>query len=504
LNYKELLSQGAFKYKDNIALYYGDQKFSFQELEARTNQAAHALLSLKVSRSTRVAIILPSSPDMVTVFFGVTKIGAVAVTIDPRVAGADLDYLLRDCQAQVVISNGAILKPLEHRLTSFEHLKQVIVMDEAMPSPHLSYKKITSSCPNTLPETQVSDDDVDMIQYTSGTTGTPKGVMTTHGSHYVSLRLIAETYGQTDRDAFLIPEMPPAWMISQLIGSWALGSPVAVVVQPGHLPFLEAAGRIKASIAFTPMPIIFQMDKMPDSEANRFKLTSLRLLITGGLAPGQEIFKSIRSRFGVPLILGYACNEAGGWIALQPLDGSGVPGSCGKPFPGTQVKILDESGRQSDTNQMGEIIFRGPGMMKGYYNRPLATSEAIKNGWLFTGDLGKIDDEGNLFVVGRKKEMIKIGDREILPTDIEEVMSTYPKIAEVAVMGNDKGLKAVVVLKFNTRATAQDIINFARKQLRPEDVPDTIEFVTSLPRTLTGKIQRWALNNPTSPPTPLR
>ncbi|MDO8635056.1 MAG: AMP-binding protein, partial [Dehalococcoidia bacterium] len=151
-------------------------------------------------------------------------------------------------------------------------------------------------------------------------------------------------------------------------------------------------------------------------------------------------------------------------------------------------------GQQLGPNQVGEIVFRGSGMMKGYYNRPLATVEAVRNGWLFTGDLGKMDDDGNLFVVGRKKEMIKIGDREILPTDIEEVLGTHPKIAEVAVMGNDKGLKAVVVLKFNTRATAQDIINFARKQLRPEDVPDTIEFVTSLPRTLTGKIQRWALN----------
>ena len=143
---------------------------------------------------------------------------------------------------------------------------------------------------------------------------------------------------------------------------------------------------------------------------------------------------------------------------------------------------------------MGEIIFQGPGIMKGYYNRPLATVEAVRNGWLFTGDLGKMDEEGNLFIVGRKKEMIKIGDREILPTDIEEVLGTHPKIAEVAVMGTDKGLKAVVVLKHGSSATAQDIINFAQKQLRPEDVPDTIEFVTSLPRTLTGKIQRWALN----------
>lgn len=493
MNYKELLSQGAFKYKDKTALYYGDQRFSFQELEARTDQAAHAFLSLKVSKGTRVATILPPGLDMVTVFFGVTKIGGIAVTIDSRVAGDDLDYLLRDCQAQVVVSNSAILKPLEHRLTSFEHLKQVIIMDEAEPSPHLSYKKIASSCPVAPPETQVSDDDVDMIQYTSGTTGTPKGVLTTHESHYTSLRLIAETYGQTEKDIFLIPEMPPAWLICQLIGSWALGSPVAVVVQPGYLPFLEAVGRIKASIAFTPMPIIFQMDKMPDSEAKRFDLTSLRLLITGGLVPPQEIFKSIRGRFGIPLILGYACNEAGGWIALQPLDGSGKPGSSGKAFPGTQVKILDESGQQLGPNQVGEIIFRGPGMMKGYYNRPLATAEAIKNGWLFTGDLGKIDEDGNLFVIGRKKEVIKIGDGEILPTDIEEVLGAHPEISEVAVIGNDKGLKAVVVLKPGGRATAQDIINFSQKRLDPRDVPHTIEFVASLPRTLTGKIQRWAL-----------
>lgn len=494
MHYKKLLSQGAFKYKDKIALHYGDQKFSFQELEARTNQAAHAFLSLKVSKGSRVAILLPPGPDMVTVFFGVTKIGATAVTIDPRVTGADLEYLLRDCQTQVVVSNSAILKPITPRLASFEHLKHIITMDEVAPSSYLSYKKIASSCSIAPPEIQVSGDDVDMIQYTSGTTGTPKGVTTTHESHYTSLRLIAETYGQTEKDAFLIPEMPPAWMICQLIGSWSLGSPVAVVVQPGHMPFLETASRIKASIAFTPMPIIFQMDKMPDSEAKRFNLTSLRLLITGGLVPPQEIFNSIRSKFGIPLILGYACNEAGGWIALQLLDGSGVPGSSGKPFPGTQVKILDESGQQLGPNQVGEIIFRGPGMMKGYYNRPLATVEAIRNGWLFTGDLGKIDDKGNLFVIGRKKEVIKIGDREILPTDIEEVLVSHPDISEVAVTSNDKGLKAIVVLRPGAKATAQEITTFSQKRLDSKDVPHTIEFVALIPRTLTGKIQRWALN----------
>ncbi|MBI4287784.1 MAG: AMP-binding protein [Chloroflexi bacterium] len=492
MNYKDLLAQNANRYGDRVALIYGEQCFSFREIEAASNGSANTFLSLGVGKGSRVALLLPPGPDMVTAFFGITKIGAISVTLDPRSSGTDLDYLLQDCQPEMVITSGQTADVVR-RMESFKSIKHAVVVRGEALARWLSYDTLSLRSPTIAPDVTVDDDDVDMIQYTSGTTGQPKGVMTTHGGHFAILGLIARTYGQTERDVFLIPEMPPAWMIAQLIGSWACGSPVAVVTAPGHIPLLEAVARLGASLVFAPMPIVFQMARMAEPEARAFSLKSLRLLLTGGLAPTQDIFDSIRQRFGVPLILGYACNEAGGWMALQPLDGSGKPGSSGKALADTRIMILDESGHQLGPDQAGEIVVRAPGVMKGYYNRPLATSEALRNGWLFTGDLGKMDEDGDLFVIGRKKELLKIGGKDVLPMDIEEVLATHPAVSEVAVAGAGPGLKAVVVLMAGAQATVQDVISFCEKRLPADMVPQEVEFATSLPRTLTGKVRRWAL-----------
>lgn len=245
-------------------------------------------------------------------------------------------------------------------------------------------------------------------------------------------------------------------------------------------------------------PLYTGLANLPEAEVKSRNLDSLRLWWCGGALLPAEIRNRFKQKFGLDIIELWAATETISYITIQPVDGSGKDGSVGKALPRLELKVVNDQGEELPPNQVGEIIVKAPSLMKGYFNNPHATAEAIKNGWYYTGDMGSIDEDGYVFISGRKKEMIRVGGQDVYPSDIEEILYTHPKVVEAAIVGiPDKVLgevvKAVISLKGGETATEEEIIEFCKEKLASHEIPKKVEFVTALPRTPAGKIRREEL-----------
>jgi long-chain acyl-CoA synthetase len=244
--------------------------------------------------------------------------------------------------------------------------------------------------------------------------------------------------------------------------------------------------------------ICAEMVNMPEEEIKKYDLSSLRLCLSGGAPIPKDILHRFKDRFGLDIILGHGMMEILGWNTAQPLDGSGKLGSVGKVQWGKELKIVDEAGKTLPPNHTGEIIISAPSMMMtGYYNRPRATAEVIREGWLYTGDIGYLDEDGYLFISGRKKEMLTVARKMIAPVDIEEVLYSHPKVAEAAIVGisetTGEAIRAVIVLKKGEEATSAEMEQFCREHLADYQMPKEFVFRESLPRNPMGKVRREEL-----------
>jgi len=246
---------------------------------------------------------------------------------------------------------------------------------------------------------------------------------------------------------------------------------------------------------FMGVPFIFiLMVHMAEEEGIKHDLSSLRLCCAGGAPMSTDIMKRFQQLYGLDIVQFWGLTEVTAYLTCQPIGGTGKLGSVGKALPGWGVKIVDDNGKELPLNQSGEIIVTGP-IMRGYYNNPRATAETIKNGWLYTGDIGRVDEDGELFILGRKKEMIIAKGQNIYPSDIEDVLHTHPKVAEAAVVGipdelRGEMVRAVISLKAGETATEQEIKRFCLERIANYKVPKQVIFLDSLPKTATGKIRK--------------
>jgi len=257
---------------------------------------------------------------------------------------------------------------------------------------------------------------------------------------------------------------------------------------------METIERERSTI-FIGVPFVFAlMVHMAEEEEIKHDLSSLRLYCVGGAPMPTEVMKRFKHLYGLDIVQWWGLTEATAHVTCQPVDGTGKLGSVGEALPGWEVKIVEDNGKELPPNKPGEIIASGP-IMKGYYNNPRATTEVIRDGWLYTGDIGKIDEDGELFILGRKKEMIIAKGQNIYPSDIEDVLYTHPKVAEAAVVGipdelRGEVIRAVISLKAGEAATEQEIKRFCLERIANYKVPKQVIFSDSLPKTATGRIRK--------------
>ena len=500
MNLRLMLEEVAKQYGAKTAIALGDQRLSYTELDEASNKVANALFELGLSKGDRVAMLLSNSPDFAIIYFGIVKIGAIAVPLDTRYKFYELASLFNNCQPKILVAESPFLEPLVPDLPRFKSIEHVIDLSSEYEGQFLSYRQILTTSSAHKVEVGLEAEDIALIFYASGTTSRPRGAILSHGSLIVEAKASGDGFEQTDKDIvmqFALPLYHAFGLEIVLITSLFRGSTVVMLPGLSISSLMETIERERATM-FMGVPYIFALAiNMAEKERIKYDLSSLRLCVSAGQALPLIIRERFRQHYGLDIVEIYGLSEAVAHVTCQPVDGTGKPGSVGKALSVWEIRIVDDNGKELPANQTGEIIVAGP-FMKGYYANPEDTAEVIKDGWLYTGDIGKIDEDGELFILGLKKDMILIKGQNIYPIDIEAVLRSHPRVAEAAVVGipdelRGERIRGVVSLKDGQVVTERELQDFCRQHLANYKVPKQIIFVKSLPKTASGKIRKEEL-----------
>jgi len=500
MNLKLMLRETAKRYGGKTAFALGERRLSYAELDEASNKIANALTKMGVVKSDRVAILLPNIPEFSVIYFGIVKIGGIAVPLDIRYKVDELLSICDNSEPKVMVTESPYLEPLIPVLPQFKSIEHIIDMSSKYEGQFSSYREIMATSSAQGGAVELEPEDIAHITYTSGTTSRPKGAALTHYSLMTEAAIGANRFQQTDRDIELLYSLPMCHafgLVVIMLTSVARGS--TVVIAPGLSigSCLELIEREKVTILMgVPSAYVLAVN-MAEKEGVKHDLSSLRLCGSAGAPLPVDIMQQFNKHYGLDIVNFWGLTESTALVTSQPIDGTGKVGAVGKVLPGWELKIVDDDGQQLPPNQPGEIIVRGP-IMKGYYGNPQATAEVIKNGWLYTGDIGKVDEDGYLFILDKKKDMIIVAGQNIYPGDIEQVLYTHPKIAEAAVVGipdklRGEAVRAVIRLKEGAVATEREIKQFCRSRLAEFKVPKQIVFMASLPKTISGNIRKEVL-----------
>ncbi len=497
MNLKAMLEESAKHYGGKTAIVLGDRRLSYAELDKASNKVANALIKMGVSKGDRVAMLLSNSPEFVVLYFGIIKVDAVAVPLDTKYKVGELASLFDDSQPKVLVTENPFLEPLVPILPRFKYIKHIVDLSPKHEGRFLSYQEIMATSSARKVEVEPEPEDIASIAYTSGPTFHPRGVVLSHQHLVTGAAILGDGFQQTDGDVAVLFALPMHHVVgleAVLLASISKGS--TVVMLPG-LSINGLMGTIEKERAtiFMGVPFIFVlMVHTAEEEGIKHDLSSLRLCCAGGAPISTDIMKRFKRLYDLDIVQFWGLTEATAYVTCQSIDGTGKLGSVGKALSGCKVRIVDDNGKGLPPNKPGEIIVSGP-IMKGYYNNPRATAETIKNGWLYTGDIGKFDEDGELFILGRKKELIIAKGQNIYPSDIEDVLYNHPKVAEAVVVGipdelRGEVIRAVISLKAGETATEQEIKRFCLERIANYKVPKQVLFLDSLPKTATGKIRK--------------
>jgi len=485
-----MLDRAAGRFPDKTAIVIGERRVSYAELAADANKVAQALIKMGVRKGDRVATIQPSSPEFVSVFFGILKAGAIAVPLDARYVADELDNLFRDCRPKVLVTEDPPLESLLPALPRFKSIKHIIDMSARHEDKFTSYRQLIASSPKSPVDVDSAPEDIAIISYTGGPTHEPHGVALSHGSVYTEAVCSGDMLEQTEKDiliSYALPMYHQFGLTSAMLGSIAKGSTIVIVTGTGRSihNFMEAVEQEKGTI-YMGVPYIYAlMINVARREGIKHDLSSLRICLSGGASLEIPVIRQFRQHYGRDILDVWGQTESVSHATCQPIDGSGKLGATGKPLPCWEMKIYDDNDRELPPGQEGEIVLKGP-FMSGFYHKPRATARVLRKGWLHTGDIGYIDEDGYLFITSRKRRLIILKGQNIFPGDIEAVLMTHPKIAEAKVVGvpdmiRGETLKAMLRLKSGEKATDQEIRQFCQSRMADYKLPKEIVFVEKLP-----------------------
>jgi acyl-CoA synthetase (AMP-forming)/AMP-acid ligase II len=497
INIGEFMTRRALLTPQREGLVCGEVRRSFKELNERANRFANAMLRAGVGRGDRVALLALNEPEYYDIMFGLGKIGAILVPVNYRLAAPEIEFILSDSGARVFVFGGGFADTVESIRSRIPAKDFVAISDDA-PEWATSYETLISSSSRQEPEIRGGDDDTLTILYTSGTTGRPKGAELTHSYYFWSSVNLMATLGVQigDRPLVALPLFHigglagPPWFVYQ-------GSKTILLRSLDPKRFLELLGEEKVS-GFGSVPALLDFLKLvPDFE--KYDWSSVKvILVYAAPVPVTLIREYAAAGIEVRQLYGLTENNTGS--VLDAEEAISRAGSCGKPFLHTEVRIVDEGGRDVGPEEMGEVLLRAPNTMKGYWNRPEDTVEALQDGWLHTGDIAKMDEDGYLYIMDRKKDMIISGGENIYPAEIEDSLRGHPKVADVGVVGYPdekwgEAVKAIMVLKEGEELTERELIEWCQDKIGRFKIPKKVVFTDTIPRTPTGKILKRLLRD---------
>lgn len=503
MTFGEMMARSRQNFPDKVAVKFKASQWTYAQLDDQINQAANGLKKLGIGKGDRVGLLMINSPYFIISYFAVVKLGAIVVPINVMFKGGEIAYLLNDSQAVALIT-GPMFMPLVNELRGqLKTVKDVVLIDIGTEQPAegvVSLSRMLAEEPVELEVNyQVDGDDVAAFLYTSGTTGNPKGAMLTHNNLVINADQTRVATDSTcdDKTLCVLPMFHSfAWTTCVSLPLLCGGS---IVIMESFVPqaFLQTVIEEKITIIACVPTMYMVMLQVPNVNPADFQ--NIRLAYSGGAALPVEVLKKFDEKYGVKLLEGYGLSECSPVCTVNPWKGVRKPGSIGILIPQMECRIVDADGNDVTQGTPGELLFKGPNVMKGYFNLPDATEEALKDGWMHTGDIGYMVEDGYYYIIDRKKDLIIVGGLNVYPREIEEILYTHAKVAEAAVIGvadklRGEMVKAFVVLKQGESATEREIIKYCQERLANYKLPKTVEFVDDLPKTSTGKILKRALN----------
>jgi long-chain acyl-CoA synthetase len=516
INIAANLERNAALLPDKPAVLFGPQVITYAQLDAAANQVANGLKARGIGTGDKVVLSCPNLPYFPIVYYGALKAGAVVVPINVLLKAPEIAYHLRDSEAKAYFCfEGTAELPMgAEGIAGFEEAGScphffMITANPAAPAridgvPTLATLMSGQSPVASLVPTDANDTAV--ILYTSGTTGKPKGAELTHANIAMNTMVSHGVLRQTADDVHLVvlPLFHSFGQTVQMNAGLMAGATIVLQARFDADAAFKTMQAHKVTI-FCGVPTMYIALLNCPGAAERHDLKSiastLRIGASGGAAMPVEVMKAFESHFGISILEGYGLSETSPIATFSFLDHDRIAGCVGKAVWGTNVRIVDAEGAPVPTGDLGEIVVRGHNVMKGYYNRPEATAEAIRDGWFHTGDIGRMDDKANVFVVDRLKDMIIRGGFNVYPRELEEVMMAHEAIAQVAVVGvphesHGEEIKAVVVLKPGRSASADDIGAWCKQRMASYKYPRVVEIIAAMPMTATGKILKRELRQP--------
>ncbi|HSO26717.1 MAG TPA: long-chain fatty acid--CoA ligase [Anaerolineales bacterium] len=525
----DLLTEAARKYPDAPCTIFKGAKISFREMDAITDRLAAGLAELGVKKGDRVGLFMPNTPQFVMAYFAILKLGGVVIATNPLYSPAEIEHQVNDTgiEVMVVMSNFYnMIKKVQPKTRI--HTVVVTNLKETLP-PILAFlftltreKKqgfrvdlaqgdiwmqdlINRHSPSDRPKVEVGPDDTALFQYSGGTTGISKGAIALH-RNLVANALQIRSWMVDAKDGqettlMAIPLFHVYGMVAGMLFSMRTGAAMVMVPNPRDLKdLLDNIQKYKATV-FPGVPTLYNaINNHPDVLAGKYNLQSVKYCISGSAPLMRETKEKFEALTGGSVFEGYGLSEAPTATHCNPLLGENRTGSIGMPLPDVDVRIvsLDDEVTVLETGEIGELVIKGPQVFKGYHNMPTETANTLRDGWLYTGDIGKMDEDGYFYIVDRKKELIKPGGYQVWPREVEEVIMDNPKVLEVGVAGipdpyRGETVKAWVVLKPGETATEEEIRTWCKDRMAKFKVPTHVEFRDELPKTTVGKILRREL-----------
>lgn len=491
---------------DKVALYTAEREMTFRQVSEEVNRVGHALKKLDVRMGESVGLLCFDSAEWVTSFFGILKIGGVAVSMNTLLKPHEHAYVLRDSRARVLVVHAALLPAIEPVRDELEFLKTVVVIGGKGREGDLVFKDWIAGEPTELAVAPTHRDDFCSLNYSSGTTGEPKGILHAHKDYPLTAQLwAANVLGLRESDrAFGAPRLFFTFGTGGvLIFPWYVGASAVLMAAPPRIAtnMLETIHRFKPTLLYNAPTGYAAMLAMEDFN-EKYDLSSLRLCVSAGEALPASIWHAWKERTGLDIIDGIGSTE-NYHIFISNRPGDIRPGSSGKPVPGYEVKIVDENGDPVPRGEVGNLLVKGETAALFYLHQSERSRRTFQGEWLFTGDKYYVDEDSYYWHAGRSDDMLKVGGIWVSPVEVESALISHPAVLECAVVGHADSAnlikpKAFVVLKEGRSPSEElktELVEHCKEKMADYKRPRWIEFVPELPKTATGKIQRFRLRD---------
>jgi long-chain acyl-CoA synthetase len=522
-----ILERSTDQFPEKMAVLFQGYKITFRQLDDMVNRFAACLHEFGIKKGDSVAILLPNLIPCIAAYYAILKLGAIAVMNNPLYSDRELEHQFNDSASKVLIT----LDLLGNRMIDLRpktQIKQIVYtsIGDYLPFPKnllfplvakkknlaadvksadnlFKWKDLLAAHPSNAPLVELSLDDVAMYQYTGGTTGVSKGVMLTHGNLSRQVQQVAAWFPTFNKGTEIMLGALPYFHVFGLSTAMNfaiyMGWGQLLVPKPQPEALLETIAKFKPT--FAPLVPMMYIGMLNHPNISKVDMTSIKGCFSGSAPLPLEVIKEFEQKTGAVIVEGFGLTESTPVTHINPFaGGKRKVGSIGVPISDTQCRIVDIDDGETDvaTGETGELLVKGPQVMKGYHNKPEETTATLTDGWLHTGDIGKMDEEGYFYIVDRKKDMIISGGYNVYPRDIEEVFYQHPQVLEATAIGvphptRGEQVKVFVVLKEGETATLEELIEFCKDKLAAYKLPTEIEFRVELPKSNVGKILKKEL-----------